>query len=422
MYDVFSMKNFDFPKDFLWGSSTAGHQIEGINDNSSNWYNEIESKKTNPDMDLSGMACNHYNMVEEDVRMLCDLGHKAYRMTIEWPRIQPSEGEFSEEATEHYLKELRLLKEKGIKVFMTLVHFTLPKWFDDMGGLNKMENFKYFEKYLRYILPKISEYVDFWNTFNEFNLYADVQNKLNHAKFHAYTYHIIKEYSDKPVSYAHSLKLMHPYQYNDKADKLMADYLDYTNNEFMLHAIRTGELVYPYTDGEFVPELKNSVDFWSINTYTRYIVDARKKNLEGERYNHKYLEMIPMKFYLDEIDPESVIHLLTRLKDKPVYISENGLSCIDDRFRIVFITMYLSALSEAIKCGVDVRGYLYWSLMDNYEWGSFTPRFGLVDVDFNTFKRTPKPSAWFYKEIIENNGFSQDILRKYLNELPTLGK
>lgn len=106
---------------------------------------------------------------------------------------------------------------------------------------------------------------------------------------------------------------------------------------------------------------------------------------------------------------------------KPVYITENGCSCNDDRLRIVYLAFYLSAVHDALLRGVDLRGYLYWSLMDNYEWGSFKPRFGLVNVDFTTFERRPKPSAMFFREIIRQNGFTQDILKKYLHELPTLG-
>jgi beta-glucosidase len=127
-------------------------------------------------------------------------------------------------------------------------------------------------------------------------------------------------------------------------------------------------------------------------------------------------------FYLDEFNPECVIANLSRLTDKPVIITENGCSCDDDRFRIVWLTLYLKALEESMRMGVDVKGYLYWSLIDNYEWESFLPRFGLVDCNFKTFERTPKPSAHFFKEIIENNGFKQEILRKYLKEIPTFEK
>ena len=152
------------------------------------------------------------------------------------------------------------------------------------------------------------------------------------------------------------------------------------------------------------------------------MIDARKARFNGKRYDHKELKMIDGNFYLEEMFPECMIANLGRLQDKPIYITENGCSCDDDRFRIVYIALYLSAIAEAIKLGCDVRGYLYWSLLDNFEWGSFTPKFGLYECDLKTFERTPKKSAMFYKEIIENNGFNQQILRKYLNELPTLGK
>jgi beta-glucosidase len=112
---------------------------------------------------------------------------------------------------------------------------------------------------------------------------------------------------------------------------------------------------------------------------------------------------------------------LSRLHDKPIYITENGLSTLDDRFRIVYLVTYLNAIHEAIRQGADVRGYLYWSLLDNYEWSSFKPRFGLCHVDFETFERTVKPSGYFYREIIRQNAVSPDLVKRYLSELPTLG-
>ncbi len=112
----------------------------------------------------------------------------------------------------------------------------------------------------------------------------------------------------------------------------------------------------------------------------------------------------------------------TRLTDKPVYITENGTSCDDDRFRIVSLILHLNAIREAMDMGVDVRGYLHWSLLDNYEWGSYLPRFGLSSVDRESFARTPKPSAHFFKDVIENNGVNQEIIRKYLKELPSLAE
>ena len=133
------------------------------------------------------------------------------------------------------------------------------------------------------------------------------------------------------------------------------------------------------------------------------------------------MKMIDQDFYLEEMYPECITANLSRLTDKPVVITENGCSCRDDRFRIVYIALYLSALQEAIQSGVDVRGYLYWSLLDNYEWGSYTPQFGLCEVERTTdFRRIPKPSALFYRDIIRQNGFTQEILRRHLHENPSL--
>ncbi len=132
------------------------------------------------------------------------------------------------------------------------------------------------------------------------------------------------------------------------------------------------------------------------------------------------MQMIDEDFYLEEFNPECILSNLGRLHDKPIYITENGVACNDDRFRIVFLSEYLSAVRQAIEFGADVRGYLYWSMLDNFEWGSFKPRFGLYDVDFKTFERTAKPSAAFYREIIENNGVNAELIKKHLKEMPSL--
>lgn len=426
MTDVFSIKDFKFPEGFLWGSAVAGHQVEGNNIHSNYWHNEQETLKVNPDFEVSGEACNHYNMYKEDTLLLKELGHQAFRFSIEWSRIEPQEGSFKEEELRHYIDELSYLKENGIQTFVTLVHFTVPLWFEKKGGFKSLENLKYFERYLNYILPKISPYVDFWNVINEFNLgssQAKLDFKFNSVFYHARGYHLIKQFSNKPVSSAHALVQYYGKRQNDPFDLTMQKYQDIINHEFFFHAVRTGELVLPHKDGVFDRELKDTADFWSINLYTRDMVDSRKADLAGDRYSFTETRMLPMKFYLDEFFPECMYHNLTRLMDKPVYITENGCSCYDDDFRIVYLAEYFAAMNEAIKAGVDLRGYLYWSLLDNYEWDSYIPKFGIVDVNMeNGFKRTPKPSAYFYRDIIKNNGFSQEILSKYLSEMPRIDK
>ncbi len=420
MYDIFSIQDVKMPEGFLWGSAYAGHQVEGNNTNSSNWRSE-QKGNPNPIGEPSGIACNSYEMYMDDVELVSKLGHQAFRTSVEWSRIQPDENSFSAEATEHYVKFFAALKERGIKVFCTMVHFSIPIWFEDKGGFNKEENLIYFERYLDYIVPKIAPYVDFYNVLNEFNLGPE-EFKINSVKFHALGYHTIKRYTTAPVSSAHAFVNYMPYRPNNKMDIASAQYRDANDNEFFFHAMRTGEIIQLGRDGCYLPEVKGTSDFWSVNIYTRTLTNALEKAGKADYY-HKKLKMIDMEFYLDEFYPECMINTLTRLTDKPVYITENGCCCNDDRFRIVYMILHFSALRQCIDMGVDVKGFLYWSLLDNYEWWTFRPKFGLCSVDRESgmFERTPKPSAWMYKEIIENNGFHQGIIRKYIKELPSLG-
>jgi beta-glucosidase len=432
MYDVFSLPPIRFPDNFLWGSATAGHQIEGDNIHSQAWHLEQQPEFYQHDPGRttrapSGKACDHYRLYREDVELIATLGHRAYRMSIEWSRIEPLEGQWNHEAVTHYLDLLEHLSHKGIRIFVTLHHFTHPLWFDQLGGFGAIENHRYFERYLSFLLPKISPYVSGWNVINEFNQWGGLTAgptiaplKFNMLRVHALGYHLIKQHSNAPVSSAHAFSHWFPRRYHDSLDRRMTEFADFTTNEFFFHALRTGELVYPGVDAEYAPEVKGSLDYWSINYYTRHLIDARKADLDGPRFRHKELRMVPMPFYLEEMYPEGLIANLERLGDYPVYITENGCCCDDDRFRIVYLALHLSAVQEAIERGVDVRGYFYWSLMDNYEWTTFLPRFGLVDVNFETFVRTPKPSASFYRAIIEANGFSGQTVRQYLETLPTL--
>ena len=424
MFDIFSLKDFKFPHGFVWGSSTAGHQIEGDNVHSGRWVEEKEAHAVNPEYELSGKACNSYNMVEEDIKLLKSLGHKMYRMSVEWCRIQPEEGVFDKDATEHYVKQLALLKENDIKTCVTLVHFVVPRWFAQKDGFTKLDNYAYFETYLQYIVPKIAPYVDIWNIFNEFNGGVDdlARNvKFNHVIYHARAYRLIKKYSSAPISSAHAFVQFYAKRQHDTFDRRLQEWYDMLHNEFWFHAIRTGELVVPGKDGMYDKDIKDTCDYWAVNLYVRQMLDARKADPYTEAYPFTRMQMIGKKFYLEEFHPETMYTCLTRLTDKPIYVTENGISCNNDDFRIVQIAEYLAAMHAAIKDGADVRGYLHWSTMDKYEWGSYKPRFGLVDVDFaHDFKRTPKPSAYFYKEIIEHNGFTQEILRKYLHEMPRL--
>jgi beta-glucosidase len=435
MNDIFSLPAFSFPKDFIWGSATSAHQIEGDDIYSANWEYEQERLKENPSYEVSGSACNSYKLYEQDVDLLCQLKHQMYRMSISWARIEPCEGQFDNQAIDHYVRHIALLKENGIKVCLTLEHGSapswavyrengMPQWNAPKGRFFDLSHLKHFERYLQVVVPRLAPYVDCWIVLNEFNggiTPLHFAKKFHAMLYHAKGYRIIKQYSSAPVSSAHAFGQYFAKRQSDPFDKALANYYDAFCNEFFFHAIRTGELIAPNFDGFIDKDVKDSVDFWAVNLYDRKMRDARKANGCGERYVATYTPMLKKSFYLDEFYPETMVHNLTRLMDKPVLITENGCATDNDEWRIAYIAEFLCALHEAMKMGVDVKGYLYWSLLDNYEWSSFTPRFGLVDVDrANGFKRTIKPSGYFLKEIIENNGFKPEILKKYLNSAPQI--
>ena len=174
MYDVFSLPSIRFPEGFLWGSATAGHQIEGNNIHSQAWHHEQQpgflfEGKEGSTREPSGKACDHYRLFREDVQLLANLGHRGYRMSIEWSRIEPDQGRWDHEALAHYLELLELLQASGIQVFITLHHFTHPLWFDQLGAFSKKDNLRYFERYLSFLLPKIAPYASGWNVIKEFN-------------------------------------------------------------------------------------------------------------------------------------------------------------------------------------------------------------------------------------------------------------
>ncbi len=419
MLNLHNILPLKFPENFLWGSATAGHQIEGKNIHSGNYEREMQADWP----EKSGKACNHWELYREDIEMIKYLGHKGYRLSLEWSRLEPEEGVHDKEALNRYLDMLTRLKNAGIKTFVTLHHFSCPAWFDRLGGFEKRENVRFFERHIEYIAPKIAELTDFWCVSNEFNICGgngpEAANlRANELYAHAKGYHIIKQYSKAPISSAHALRICVPQNPYDKFDTQLAELDDWMSNEFFFHGIRTGEIVFPYRDGEYVPELKDAIDYWAINYYTRRIISARKKGIDAAPFPASRLPMIDQRIYLEEFFPEGLTTGLLRLKDKPVYITENGVCADDDRWRIIKMILDLAALLEAGKNGVDIKGYLHWSLMDNYEWGSFVPRFGLVSVDFKDFRRTPKPSAAFLKEVIAENGISHELLKKYLPELP----
>ncbi|MGL5979239.1 MAG: family 1 glycosylhydrolase [Erysipelotrichaceae bacterium] len=424
MLDIFQYPDISFPKGFLWGAATAGMQVEGSN---SSYHDDEELA---PKFAYGGipyvkpeLTCNSFVQFEDDIALLKAMHLTCYRMSIEWSRIEPEEGKYDEGAIQHYRRVLERLQEEKIKVCLTLHHVSHPVWFHKKGAFQTMDQMEDWKRYLHYVVPIYAKYVDFWLVLNELNLVFeyDVQERINMLQYHAVGYHIVKEYSDKPVSSTISFSIKEPMRGSyDRADRVLADYIDYMENEFFIHAIKTGEIVMPYHDVIKVPGLKDSCDFWALNTYIRQLINSRSKHVRFDQYQASRFNALPQPFFTEEICPEIMYKMLHRFQDRPIMITENGIAVSDDRIRIVYISAMLQAMKQAMDDGIKVWGYLHWSLMDNWEWGSYHPTFGLASVDLNTFERTLKPSGYFYGEIAKANALTQTLIRKHLDVLPSI--
>ena len=424
MLDIFQYPDVHFPDGFLWGASTAGMQIEGNN----NSYHDDPSYA--PAVAYGGIpyvpagrACNSYECFEDDIKLCKQMHLSLYRMSIEWSRIEPEKGEFDETALVHYEHILQRFQEEGIQICLTLHHVSHPVWFHQAGAFQTMDNMAVWERYVHTAVKRYDTYVSYWIIINEMNLAFEysIEERMNMLCYHANAYHIIKQYGKTPASSTLSYSMKEPYRGRyDTCDRIMADYIDYIENEFFLHAIRTGEIVMPFHDAIQLPQVKDTCDFWALNTYIRQFINSRKQEFRFDTYTASHFKALSQPFFTEEINPDIMIEMLMRFRDKPILITENGIAVEDDRLRIVYLSAMLQAMKQGIELGASLIGYMHWSLMDNWEWGSYHPTFGLASVDPITYQRTLKQSGHYYGEIAKANAWTQENLRHYLTCLPSV--
>jgi beta-glucosidase len=316
---------------------------------------------------------------------------------------------------------LQKLKNAGIHTCVTLLHFTHPQWFEELGGFTLEENIPCFVKFLEYAVPRLAPFTDSWTVVNEINLGTVSDNLKRKIQLKAFALGaaVVKAFSSAPVSAAHALIPCVPLRSNDELDIAAAHLSNWVTNDYFFHAVRTGEIVLPQMDVEYMPELKNSCDFWALNYYHRRKVDSRKAKLAADKFYFNNFRMC-LNYGADrEFNPEVFVDAVAKLTDKPIWITENGVCTDTDEFRSIYLMLQLEAMRTAIELyHADIRAYFHWSLMDNYEWGNFDMRFGLAAVDRETFVRTPKPSAYFYKDVIRANGMSGELFAKHTPNLP----
>jgi len=399
-----------FPQTFLWGAATSAHQVEGQNIYNDWWQAEQQHLLR----EASHLACRHYELYAEDFAIAKQLNHNCHRFSIEWSRIEPQEGNFQDSQIEHYRKIIADLKSKGMEPVVTLHHFTNPVWFSQKGGWAKFRHQRYFLRFVDKIVREFADQVKFWITINEplvysshsyllgawppkqCSLFKTAKVTLNLAQAHIKAYRIIHEiYRQKSlarpmVSIAANLQAFEICQPTLK-NKLAVYLRNKLYNFYFIDILLR----------------KKSLDYIGINYYGRNLADVRSWKissllLQTCQYNHHPLPKNSLGW---DIYPEGLFKLLmaTKKYNLPVLITENGICTEDDDLRWSYIYRHLEQLHQAIHLGVRVLGYIYWSLIDNFEWDKgFEPRFGLVHVDYQNYKRTVRASANKLAAVIKN--------------------
>ena len=423
-----------FPKGFLIGASTAAHQVEGNNIHSDYWAQEQlpHSSFTEP----SGIACDHYNRYEEDIKLMAQAGLNAYRFSTEWARIEPEEGKFDEQKIEHYRKVIACCKANGVEPMVTLMHFTSPVWLIQKGGWEAESTVAYFRRYAAYVTEKLGGELRYICTINEanmglqlaaiskrFKLMAEqakkaaasgakkaegtVQVGMNFEKMMENMKYAAMENAqafgtpqpqifvssrtpegDKLVFRAHqaakaAIKALYP---NIK--------VGLTLSMHDLQALPGGEsFAEAAWDEEFrhyLPYIEND-DFLGVQNYTR-----TQYGPQGQLPCPEGAELTQMDY---EFYPEALEHVLRRVHEDfkgDLIVTENGVAISDDTRRVEFIRRALGGVENCVNDGLPVKGYMYWSLMDNFEWQKgFSMTFGLIAVDRATQTRMPKQSLAF---------------------------
>ncbi|MEI7579766.1 MAG: glycoside hydrolase family 1 protein [bacterium] len=403
------MKELHFPQGFLWGTATAAHQVEGNNFN--NWTRH-ESLKRTFNGEASGIASDHYHRYEEDFAWIQKLNNNIYRFSIEWSRIEPFPGKFNQKEIAHYLKILKSLKQKGIKVMLTLWHFSNPIWFEDLGGFSKKENLHLIEPFVKKVVTEYKDFVDYWITINEPTTYIietyirgifpPQKSSLidswkvyhNFIALHLSIYKIIHEFQpEAKVGIAFIISALLPFSPKSLLDRLCTRIIKYISYQRFL------DKIYQQTDFIGLQYYHHSkirfhlggkfLFFDESGILSRSDLELDTNDLGWEIYPHGLKEVL----------------LQISKYQKPIIITENGIADRYDKKRSKFIHDHLSVLWEAIQEGVDVQGYLHWSLMDNFEWNyGWDGRFGLLTIDRNSdLRRIPGDSFHYYAAICKRN-------------------
>lgn len=406
-----------FTKKFLWGAATSAHQVEGNNYNQwsvwelehaktlaaqseyqfgdlDNW-DEIKKAAKSPDNYVSGVGSDHYNRYQEDFTILEGIGLNAFRFSVEWSRIEPKEGSWDAAAITHYKKYIAELKKRNIEPIMTLFHFTLPVWFSELGGFERRSNIKYFVRFTEKVMQELGANVRYVITINEPEVYSSQSyltgnwppNMQNKRVFTAVL-------NNLAAAHNRAAAAIHTMGRKYKVSIAKNSPYVYAGDDSVL-SVRTAKWQQYFKDDYFIKRVVKTCDFFGVNYYFSDRVYGYRVHNPNKHVNDLGWDMAP----------ENIQYVLERLHQKynlPIMITENGVADSTDTSRKWWLMHTLMAMSEAQKNGVELLGYLHWSLIDNFEWDKgYWPRFGLVEVDSATGSRKLRPSAVWYAKTIK---------------------
>ena len=430
---------FSFPKGFIWGTATSSHQIEGNNKNNQWSVWETEEGRIE-DGSKAGNSCDWWGgKWKDDFDRAAETGQNSHRLSIEWSRVQPSPDRWDEDALNHYRQMIRGLKERGMEPMVTLHHFSNPLWLTKMGAWENENVIQYFVDYAVKVVDALKDDVNLWVTLNEPNVYTAMgyvtaefppgvtdlglamKVMENLARAHAAAYHKIKEiHPDSQIGIAHNWRGFYPKRKFNPFDSLITKFVDNLYNEFFPQAFKDGIMRFP-TKKIHEKSLENTQDFLGLNFYCSELVSFKLSFDLSKMIN---IEQPPgVDVSVNDFVSNQPLEFFKALKwatqfDLPIYVTENGTEDVGDEFRRKYLTEHIHQMWRAVNFNYQIKGYYYWSLVDNFEWSrGWTSRFGLWALDVETEARKKRKSADLYESICKNNALSSDAVEEFMPEL-----
>ncbi|TYS17699.1 beta-glucosidase [Rossellomorea vietnamensis] len=445
------MAIIEFPKDMKWGAATAAYQIEGAAFEGGRGLSIWDTFSHTPGNVVNGdngdVACDSYHRYEEDIELMKELGIDTYRFSVSWPRIFPEgTGEVNQEGVQYYHNFIDSLLSNGIEPMCTLYHWDLPQALQDKGGWENRETVEAFADYAAFMFKEFSGKIKNWLTINEPWCVSFLSNFIGvHAPGYqdlqlatTISHHLMLAHGkavsrfresgvEGGIGYAPNTEWNEPF--SDKQEDIDASnratgwFIEWffdpifkgSYPEFMLEWFKQKGVTLKIEEGD-METINQKIDFLGINYYTGSVARYKK--------DHELFDVEKVDIGYEKTDigwniyPEGFYKVLCKIKDQygdvPIYITENGACYNDgvedgrvkDTRRIQYLKQHLTSLQRSIESGVNIKGYLTWSLLDNFEWAEgYDKRFGLIHIDFHTLKRTKKDSYYWYKQTVNNGWF-----------------